>query len=98
MLCQQPRDQFANDDSLCVIRHGGPQVWRPPWLCAQSDSPGKTAGAPRLAMGAEIKNTIAVGFDNHVVISPHIGDLETPEAIAGLEQVAATLPRFSARA
>ncbi len=29
-----------------------------------------------LAVGANQKNTIAIGFDNQVILSPHIGDLE----------------------
>lgn len=30
---------------------------------------------PLLAVGADLKNTIALAFDNRVIISPHIGDL-----------------------
>jgi len=48
-------------------------------------------------MGAELKNTIAVAYDHSVVLSPHVGDLETPEAIDGLETVASSLPKFLGR-
>ena len=34
-----------------------------------------------LALGANQKNTIAIGFDNQVILSPHIGDLESIESI-----------------
>lgn len=32
---------------------------------------------PVLALGSDLKNTVALGFENRVVISPHIGDLGT---------------------
>ena len=47
-----------------------------------------------LAMGAELKNAIAIGYGDRVIASPHIGDLEAPEAVDGLRQVAEALPRF----
>jgi hydrogenase maturation protein HypF len=95
ILCHDREINLRNDDSLCVIQRGVPQVWRR----ARGYAPNPVHLARPLcrrvlAMGAEIKNTIAVGFGNHVVISPHVGDLETPEAIAGLEKVASSLPRF----
>jgi len=83
------------DDSLCIVQPSGPQVWRrargyapQPMLLPQR------LDAPVLAMGAELKNTIALGFRDQLVLSPHIGDLETPEALDGLEQVTALLPEF----
>jgi len=48
-------------------------------------------------MGAELKNAVALGFEERVILSPHVGDLETPEALDGLERVARALPRFLAR-
>jgi len=57
--------------------------------------PGKLA-RPVLALGAEMKNAIAVGQGDRVVLSPHIGDLDTPEALAGLKRVARELPDFLA--
>ncbi|MFZ4394804.1 MAG: carbamoyltransferase HypF [Kiritimatiellia bacterium] len=47
-----------------------------------------------LAMGAELKNAIAMGYADRVIASPHIGDLEAPEAVDSLRQVADALPRF----
>jgi hydrogenase maturation protein HypF len=35
---------------------------------------------PLLALGAHLKNTVAIGFGERVIISQHIGDLETPQA------------------
>jgi len=47
--------------------------------------------APILAVGAHLKNTIALGWDDRVVVSPHIGDMGTPRSLAVFEQVAADL-------
>lgn len=83
------------DDSLCVIQQDKPQVWRR----ARGFAPNRLYLKEELkrcvlAMGAELKNTIAVGQGEEIVLSPHVGDLETPEAINGLEQLAECFPVF----
>lgn len=40
-----------------------------------------TLSQPVLAVGAHLKNTIALAWDNRVVISPHIGDLAAPRSL-----------------
>ena len=85
------------DDSVAVLQRGAPQVWRR----ARGYAPNAVLLARPLdrrvlAMGAELKNAIAVGSGDRVVLSPHVGDLETPEAVDGLERVARLLPRFLA--
>ena len=35
---------------------------------------------PVLAAGGHMKNTLALGFDDFVVVSPHIGDLDSPRS------------------
>jgi hydrogenase maturation protein HypF len=86
------------DDSICVVRRGKPQVWRR----ARGFAPAPVRLAHPLqrtvlAMGAEIKNAVALAFDSVAVLSPHIGDLETPEALDSLESTASALPRFFGR-
>jgi len=86
---------LRNDDSLCVVRRGRPQVWRR----ARGYAPNPVRLVNRmdrrvLAMGADMKNTITVAYDDCAVISPHIGDLETPEALDSIETVAKYLPAF----
>ena len=86
---------LRNDDSVCVVQLERPQVWRR----ARGFSPApvmlaRPLARPVLAMGAELKNTVAVGFRDQVVLSAHVGDLETPEALDGLETVVDCLPRF----
>lgn len=36
---------------------------------------------PMLAVGAHMKNTIALSWDDRVVVSPHIGEMDTPRSL-----------------
>jgi hydrogenase maturation protein HypF len=47
-----------------------------------------------LAVGAHLKNTIALSVANDVFISQHIGDLETPEAYAAFQRVVGDFQRL----
>ncbi len=89
---------LRNDDSLVRVMDGRARVWRR----ARGFAPdairlAAPLGRTVLALGAELKNAIALGFDDQVVLSPHIGDLETPEALEGLEVVLDRFPRFFQR-
>ncbi|MFN2349011.1 MAG: carbamoyltransferase HypF, partial [Thioalkalivibrio sp.] len=42
---------------------------------------------PTLAVGGHIKNTIALAWEDRLVISPHIGELDSPRSIEVFEQV-----------
>lgn len=82
----------------CGSAVAGPQVWRR----ARGYAPeglrlSRPLGRAVLALGAELKNTVALGFEDEIVLSPHIGDLETPAACDGMEQVARCLPAFLRR-
>ena len=50
--------------------------------------------APTLAVGAYLKNTVALAWDDRIVVSPHVGDLGSPRARAVFAQVAADLQRL----
>ena len=47
-----------------------------------------------LAVGAHLKNSVALAVGEHVFISQHIGDLETEPANAAFRHAAADLPRL----
>jgi hydrogenase maturation protein HypF len=49
---------------------------------------------PVLALGGQMKATLALGFSNRAVMSPHIGDLDSPRGLDLLEATAATLQRL----
>ena len=98
LLLHDREINLRNDDSLCIVQHGAPQVWRR----GRGFAPNPVRLARPLvrcvlAMGAEIKNTVAIGYGRRVVLSPHVGDLETPEALEGLAQVTECLPAFLRR-
>lgn len=47
-----------------------------------------------LAVGAQLKNSVALAVGDQVFLSQHIGDLETEEANQAFRRSAAELPRF----
>ncbi len=47
-----------------------------------------------LALGANQKSTVAIGFDHEVILSPHIGDLDTLESLEYFEKNIRTLSRI----
>ena len=86
------------DDSVAWIMRGVPRLLRrargyaplPVLLSAETPS--------ILAVGAHLKNTVALSVGRQAFISQHIGDLETPEAMAAFERVIADfLQMYEAR-
>ncbi len=49
---------------------------------------------PVLAVGAHMKNAVALAWDERVVVSPHIGNLDAPRSLAVFEQVIEDLARL----
>jgi len=43
---------------------------------------------PVLAVGGHMKGTLALSWDDRVVVSPHIGEMDSPRSLAVFEQVA----------
>ena len=54
----------------------------------------KHEAPPILAVGAHLKNTIALSVERQVFLSQHIGDLDTPEACVAFERVIADFLRL----
>ena len=46
---------------------------------------------PTLAAGGQMKGALALSWDNRVVVSPHIGEMDSPRSLAVFERVAADL-------
>ena len=76
------------DDSVARVIAG-----KPVWLRAgrgiaplEYELPFSFAN-PILAVGGHMKNAIALGFQNRMVLSPHIGDLGTPRSMQIFAQV-----------
>jgi len=53
-----------------------------------------TVDEPCLAVGSHMKNTIALAWDNRLVVSPHIGDLDNLRSQIVFEQVIDDLQRL----
>src|SRR5262249_12511232 len=74
-------------DSIVRILLGREQIMRTargyePFPLLITDPP-----PPTLAVGAHLKNTVALAIERSVFISQHIGDLETSEAFSAFRQV-----------
>jgi hydrogenase maturation protein HypF len=46
---------------------------------------------PVLAVGGHMKGTVALSWDDRVVVSPHIGEMDSPRSLAVFEQLVADL-------
>ncbi len=54
----------------------------------------RAAAEPLLAVGGHLKNTVALAWDDRVVVSPHIGEMDTPRSLRILEQIVGDLQRL----
>ena len=80
------------DDSVLRVVDGAPRVIRGGrGLCPIERTLPFRLSEPVLALGGHMKSTIALGFGDRVVISPHLGDLDDPRALAGFARMAADL-------
>jgi hydrogenase maturation protein HypF len=84
------------DDSIACVMMGREMVLRagrgyaPTAISIEDSSDAESV----LAVGGQLKNTVALKTGGHVFISQHIGDLETEPALAAFETSAADLPRL----
>jgi hydrogenase maturation protein HypF len=80
------------DDSVIRVVLGREQVLR----AARGYAP-YVVDLPRrssrdvLALGAELKTTAAITLGDRIVVSPHVGDVSSPEGTAALERTAGAL-------
>ncbi len=79
------------DDSVAFVLAGEPRLLRRArgWSPAPISLPRPVP--PLLAVGAHLKNTVAVSSGDGVFISQHIGDMETPQARDAFAAVIADL-------
>ncbi len=49
---------------------------------------------PLIAVGGQMKTTVALGWGNRALVSPHIGDLDSPRSLAVFAAVIADLQRL----
>lgn len=85
----------ACDDSVMQVAGGTPLMLRLArgFAPCTLTLPFKT-GKKILAVGANQKNSIALAFDDRIILSPHIGDLGSLEAFEYFERTLETFKRF----
>lgn len=99
-------DAFLHHDRP-IERPADDPVWRPiagqarPLRLGRGGAPLEltlpfTLPRPLLALGAHMKNTLALAWENRVVVSPHIGDLDTPRSLDVFANTAADLQQLYA--
>jgi hydrogenase maturation protein HypF len=82
------------DDSVAWVLDGAPQLirrargWAPLPVRLRSPAP------VILGVGAQLKNTIALGIGENVFVSQHIGDLDAAQSQAAFERVIGDLLRL----
>jgi hydrogenase maturation protein HypF len=54
----------------------------------------ETRCPPVLALGGQLKNTVALAVDRQIVVSQHLGDLETAQALHGFEDAIGVLEQM----
>jgi hydrogenase maturation protein HypF len=85
-----------------IVRPADDPVWRStggrlrPLRIGRGCAPAELAlstrlARPVLAVGAHMKNTIALAWEDRCVVSPHIGDMDSERSMEVFEQVAADL-------
>ena len=79
------------DDSIVRVLLGREMVLRRARGYAPLPVRLRDAKGVRLAVGAHLKNTVALAVDESVFLSQHIGDLETPPAVAAFESAITNL-------
>ena len=82
------------DDSVGWLHGDALQLLRRARGFAPLPVPVRVHLPPILAVGAHLKNVVGLGLGSEVVLSQHVGDLETPEALAAFERVVADLLRL----
>lgn len=83
------------DDTVMRVIAGKPRLIR----CGRGMAPleidlPRTLARPVVAVGGHTKNTIALGWGKRAVLSPHIGDLDSPRSVEIFEQVIADLQQL----
>jgi hydrogenase maturation protein HypF len=79
------------DDSVARVQLGREMVMRRARGYAPLPVIVKRALPPLLAVGGHLKNTVAVSHGHDVILSQHIGDLETAKALFAFRKVIADL-------
>ena len=86
LLCVRPTIPFTVQSGMQFDRCDSVAEWPPlelelPWHLEE----------PLICVGGHMKSTVALAWDNRVVVSPHIGEMDSPRSLHIFEQVVADL-------
>ncbi|MEO5344843.1 MAG: carbamoyltransferase HypF [Magnetococcus sp. YQC-9] len=98
-LCHDRPIIRRNDDSVATLRADGQaQFWRRArGLVPEAIKLSKPLPHNVLALGADLKNTFALGFEESILLSPHIGDLRAARSVDELEKTLRSLLKLWGR-
>lgn len=85
------------DDAVLRVMGGAPQLMRPGRGLAPMELtlPERwTCTLPTLAVGGHMKNTVALAWGSRLVLSPHVGDLDSPRSRMVFDNVIEDLQRL----
>ncbi len=91
LVHDRPIARYA-DDSIARIVGGRPMLLRRARGYAPLPLARTASREAILAVGAHLKSTFAFSVEGQLVLSHHLGDLETPQALAGFHDVVKRLP------
>jgi hydrogenase maturation protein HypF len=93
LVHNRPIVRHADDSVVCSVL-GRELLLRGGRGYAPLSIPSAKSNRTLLAVGAHLKNTVALKRGDTIVISQHIGDLETKEAHCAFEKITADLQNF----
>lgn len=93
LVHDRPIERHA-DDSIARVVLGEPRLLRRARGIAPLPVRLQAEVSSILAVGGQLKNTVALGLGKEAFLSQHLGDLETPEAVAAFEKVIADFLRL----
>jgi hydrogenase maturation protein HypF len=91
LVHDRPIARYA-DDSISRVVAGRPMLLRRARGYAPLPLSTSNTRESILAVGAHLKCAIGFSVDGQLMLSPHLGDLETPQALAGFQEAATRLP------
>jgi hydrogenase maturation protein HypF len=82
------------DDSIVRETLGAEQVLRRGRGCAPLPISFKEIMMPMVAVGGYLKNTVAVSKEHNIIVSQHIGDLESTQTVLAFEETIKSLTKL----
>ncbi|MFA5831915.1 MAG: carbamoyltransferase HypF [Bacteroidota bacterium] len=86
LVHNRPIERYCDDSIMRVVQGRELMIRRARGYAPLPIHLPKKINFPVLAVGAQLKNTIAIAHDDSIVVSQHIGDLETAESLSSFKK------------